>query len=219
LSYRRMSSTVVNDWTRIAERRAVAEISTPSTADDKRGRIARMFRLLCAACVVGALTLSGCSGASQDNRPDTPTSIAAYPDLPHFAGDLAVTLVAALREGSDGRCTPDDDHGCSPDGTESFRMLGERQPATVVEALTAPSADHTSWTTTVRLDPGSETQLKGLRQQAAGFGGVVLVMAGDPEDRQVLAVAKPQEIQGKRLDFLGLEKAEAWAIVDAFAAV
>ncbi len=178
-----------------------------------------MFRLLCTVCAVGALTLSGCSGASEDTRPDTPTSIAAYPDLPHFEGDLAVTLVPALREVSNGRCTPDDDHGCSPDGSESFRMLGERHKTTVVEALTTPSADHTSWTTTVRFSPGSGPQLTAAQDQAAGIGGVVLVMSGDRDDRQVLAIAKPQEMQGKRLNFLGLEKAEAWAIVDAFAAV
>lgn len=179
-----------------------------------------MFRLLCATCVVGALTLSGCSGAGEDAAPDsTPTSIAAYPELPHFAGALEVTLVPALREVSDGRCTPDDDHGCSPDGSASFRMLGKRQDATVVEVRTAPSSDHTSWSTTVRLAPGSEQQLADARDQAAGFGGVVLVMVGDAEDTTVLTVANPQEIQGKRLDFLGLEKAEAWAVVDAFAAV
>ncbi|MEP9362809.1 hypothetical protein ABLE68_07580 [Nocardioides sp. CN2-186] len=178
-----------------------------------------MFRLVPTACILGALTLAGCTGASEDSQPDTPTSIAAYPDLPHFEGDLAVTLVPALREVSDGRCTPDDDHGCSPDGTESFRMLGERASATVVEALTAPSTDHTSWTTTVRFDGSTQRAVEAARDSAAGLGGVVLVMARNADDQQVLAVANPQEIQGKRADFLGLEKAEAWAIVDAFGAV
>ena len=178
-----------------------------------------MFRLLCALCAAGALTLSGCSSTGEDAPADSPTSIAAYPDLPHFEGELAVTLVPALREVSDGRCTPDDDHGCSPDGSESFRMLGEHRDATVVEAVTAPSSDHTSWTTTVRFDPASRQALTQAHDQAQGFGGVVLVMSGGPEDAKVLVVANPQETKGKRLDFLGLRKAEAWAIVDAFDAV
>ena len=71
----------------------------------------------------------------------------------------------------------------------------------------------------MRLDPASRRALTQARDQAQGFGGVVLVMASDPDDAKVLVVANPQEIQGKRLDFLGREKAEAWAIVDAFAAV
>ncbi|MFC6041826.1 hypothetical protein [Nocardioides hankookensis] len=141
------------------------------------------------------LTLVGCQG---DQAPQTPSpSVEAFPDPPQVAGPLRVELRPALREMRD---------------AESYRPLGAPRAAVVDEVGTAPSADHTSWQTTVRFTTGSRVVMRQVREEAAGLGGVVLVTVGDT----VVMVATPPEISPGRIVRLGLEKAEAWSLVDAF---
>ncbi len=151
--------------------------------------------LLIALVAAAALGLGGCDGGG---RPEaTPTSVDAFPDLPHVSGPLTVGMQPALREMRD---------------AERYRPLGTLRSATVEQVVTAPSADHTSWGTTVRLSADSRDVVRRVREQAAGLGGVVLVTVDD----DVVMVAAPPEISPRRIARLGLEKAEAWALVEAF---
>jgi hypothetical protein len=145
--------------------------------------------------IAGTLTLTGCDG---DGRPEaSSTSVDAYPDPPQVTGPLAVTLQPALRLVGD---------------AESYRPLGTGQPAVVDEVSTEPSAGHTAWGTTVRFATDSRDVVRRAREQAASLGGLVLVSVGDT----VVMVATPPEISPRRITRLGLEKAEAWTLVEGF---
>ncbi|KQW47447.1 hypothetical protein ASC77_13375 [Nocardioides sp. Root1257] len=163
--------------------------------------------------VAVVLALAGCQG---DETPDAATtSVQAFPDAPHVSGPLTVELRPALSlVFDDRRCRPDPAAGqlCSSDGSGGYRVLGTSGPLVVAEVGTAPSADHTSWRTTVRFAPGSRDAVRRVREQTAGIGGVVVVTVGDA----IVMVATPPELHPGRILRLGLGKAEAWSLVDAF---
>ena len=168
--------------------------------------------VLLAAAVTLALT--GCRGG--DDTPDAaPSGVDAFPDPPHVSGPLTVELRPALSlTTGDRRCRPDPEAGqfCSADGSGGYRALGSSGPVVVTTVGTAPSTDHTSWQTTVQFAGGSRDAVRRTRQQAAGFGGVVVVTVDD----LVVMVAAPTEVHPRRIARLGLEKSEAWSLVDAF---
>jgi hypothetical protein len=160
-----------------------------------------------------ALALTGCQG---DDEPDAaPTSVDAFPDPPHVSGPLTVRLRPALAlVTGDRRCRPDPDAGqfCSPDGSGGYRALGTSGPVVIDDVGTTQSADHTSWRTTVRFASDARDAVRRVRDQAAGFGGVVVVTVGST----VVMVAAPTELTPGRIARLGLRKAEAWSLVSAF---
>ena len=199
LSYGRPSRTGASDWTRIADPRGVAEIRT----------IAHHRRVLRTVLAVPVLLLAaGCAGSSSPPEPG-PTSIAAFPDLPHMTGPLPVRLQPALPMVGGASCNPGQGSYCL--GDQGYRALGDEREAVVAEVSTRPNEGHTAWDTVVRFRSVRAPRL--ATEQAAGMGGVVLVVAAD--DR-VLAAVPPLDLAAGKAQFLGLEKAEAWALVEAF---
>ena len=65
----------------------------------------------------------------------------------------------------------------------------------------------------MRFAAASRAAVRRARDEAAAFGGVVVVTVGD----DVVAVLAPADLTPRRAARLGLQKAEAWAAVDAFA--
>lgn len=181
-----------------------------------RGCRNQWLRLVAAGLVAlcSALTLSACQG---DEEPtSTPSSVQAFPEPPHAAGPIDVVLHPALPlMDGDRRCRPGQSAQllCSSDGSGGFRALGTSGPVVVDEVSTAPSDDHTSWGTTVRFAAGSRAAVRRARDAAAGFGGVVVVTGSSG----VVAIIEPADLTAARVALLGLEKAEAWSVVDAFA--
>jgi hypothetical protein len=218
LSYRRPSHTRVNDWSRIAERREVDEISAVldlGRPDSEDRRVTCVLRVLAAATVLALL--AGCSSDSGSGEPAGSSSVAAFPDLPHFDGPLEVVLQPALSIVDTASCTPDpaEHRACSADGGEAYRILGESSDATIAEVSTAPAEDHLSWTAEIRFAPSSRTAVTAARDAAAGVGGLVLVTV----DGAVLIAVRPDAIKPAAARFFGLEKPEAWAIPERFPGV
>lgn len=173
-------------------------------------------RLVAAALVVlcAAPTLTACEGDEQPGSAPS-SGVQAFPDLPHVAGPIEVELhpALALMDG-DRRCRPGQDKQllCSSDGSGGFRAMGTSGPVVVDEVSTAQSDDHTSWGTTVRFAAGSRGAVRRARDLAAAFGGVIVVTGSVG----VVAIIEPPDLTGRRAALLGLEKAEAWSVVDAF---
>jgi hypothetical protein len=158
--------------------------------------------------VVLVLLAAGCAG--HGGTPERgPTSIAAFPDVPHMSGPLPVRLQPALPVAGGESCTPG--YGLYCLGERGYRALGDERRATVTAASTAPNAEHTGWDTVVRFASGRAVHR--AADDAAGMGGVVLIV--DPADR-VLGAVPPPDTGASEARFLGLEKAEAWALVEAF---
>jgi hypothetical protein len=206
----------VNDWTRIAERLVVAEISRVLDRRHLGGEDRRVSGLLrtAAAAVAGSLLLGGCAGGSE--APEAgPSSVQAVPDVPHFTGRLAVVLQPGLKVLADAPCqaTPEEGRVCSADGTATYRVLGDGRPATVVEARTDPTPDHTAWDATVRFARTDATAVSASREDAAAVGGLVLVTAGS----RVLQAVAPRDLRAREVTLFGLEKPEAWAITAVYA--
>jgi hypothetical protein len=210
LSYRRMPPE--SDWSRIAERLGVAEISVVLDRRAASRQDRRVLRLVLAALVlVGTGALAGCTDDQPTSGPAAEGGVQASPAPPHVAGPLPVELRPALKLTGRGDCHPEAGRLCSTDDT-AYRVLGAVRPAFVDEVVTEPSPDRTSWGTTVRFADESADAVRRARAEAAGFGGVVLVTGGEG----LISVVNPRDLTPRRATFLGLEKAEAWAIVTAF---
>ena len=166
-----------------------------------------------ALALVAAATLAGCDATDRGGPSSRSTGpVQAVPDLPHVAGPLPVVLRPALSQRSSEACRPEPEQSlCLRDGS-GYRALGRAREATIAEVTTAPSADHTSWSTTIRFAAASRGAVRDARRTAVGFGGVVLVT----RDQHVLAVVPPPAIGPRTARFLGLRKAEAWLLVDGF---
>jgi hypothetical protein len=156
-----------------------------------------------------ALLVAACGGGDGGTPERGPASVAAIPAVPHVRGPIRVRLQPALPLVGGESCTPG--YGLYCLGERGYRALGEGRAATIASVRTAPNDDHTAWDTVVRFE--TPASVGRASERAAGMGGVVLVLAG--RDRAVAAVP-PSEIGPARARFLGLEKAEAWALVDAF---
>jgi len=215
LSYRRMPRTLMSDWTRIADHLCVAEISGVLDLLTASGKnLGVLPKALLELTVAVCLVLAGCQG--DEPAEPAPSSVQAFPDPPHAAGPIEVVLHPALPlMDGDRRCRPGQSAQllCSSDGSGGFRALGTSGPVVVDEVSTAPSDDHTSWETTVRFAAGSRAAVRRARDSAVGFGGVVVVTGA----AGVVAIIEPSDLTAQRVALLGLEKAEAWSVVDAFA--
>ena len=171
------------------------------------------------AAVVLAGALASCtsppSGTSGRATPSAPSSsVAAFPRPPHVAGPLPVTLQPGLRLLGTATCTPAAGVYCL--GDEGYRALGDHVAATAQEVVTRPSRDHGSWRTVVRFTSRSGHAVRSVAGIARDLGGAVVVLRG----RVPVAVVAPPDVRvhdgAATLRFLGLQKAEAWALVDAF---
>ena len=174
-----------------------------------------------AVAVLAALaTASGCDAGTSDTQDAPDPTVAATPDLPRADGPIAVRLQPALPSVSDGECAPAAGEGriCGPDGQSAYRVLGTPRSVTVTAALTRPTPDHGSWDAIVRVDRSDHAAVEAAGDQAAGFGGVVLVLpdrvAGSAAP-EVLEVVPPPALTSGNARLLGLEKPEAWAFVEA----
>jgi hypothetical protein len=194
----------VSDWTRIADRAGVAEISgvldLATGSGEDLGVLPRVVVILTLAACLG---LAGCRGdePAQPAEP-APSSIQAFPDPPHVDGPLTVGLRAALPVMRGERSS----HGAG------YRVLGESRSAVVDEVSAAQSDDHTSWGWTARFAAESRGAVRRAKDEAAALGGVVLVIVGD----NVAAILAPTDLTPRRATRLGLQKAEAWGVIDGF---
>ncbi|MBZ5739402.1 hypothetical protein [Nocardioides mangrovi] len=169
--------------------------------------------LVAGLTVAAGLALTGCSGGSTE--PDAgPSSVAAFPEVPTMDEPLDLELQPALRISFDGDCSQIRDMValCSADDQDAFRPLGTAQAVTADEVTTAPAEGHTAWTTTVRFARNDRAAVRSARDTAAGFGGVVVAVVHG----HLLATFAPLDIDPGTAHVLGLERAEAWSIVDAF---
>ena len=125
-----------------------------------------------------------------------------------------MTLAAqpALVSVGETACTPARNRVCSSDGTQGWVPITDPGRATLVEAVTRLADDHTSWTTVLRFDRASRPALSRATSDAAGAGGVVLLV----RDGRGRAAVAPLELDGSRATFTGLTKPEAWDLVAAF---
>jgi hypothetical protein len=173
-----------------------------------------MLRPVAAALVVAVgLTVTACQGDESPRA--TPSTVEAFPDPPHAAGPITVRLRASLPlVTDDDECRADPGNGrlCSADWSTGYRVIETSRPVVVDDVSTAPAADRTSWSTTIRFAESSRGDVRRSQEQAAGLGGVVVVTVGD----DVVTAILPGDLSPRRAALLGLEKAEAWSVVDAF---
>jgi hypothetical protein len=177
-------------------------------------RTAGLVTGLLAAGVLASCTgpTAGPSGRRTPTPP--PSSVAAFPRSPRVAGPVPVTLQPGLRLLGTATCRPAAQVYCVDD--EGYRALGDHAAATVREVVARPSRDHGSWRTVVRFAPGSGPAVRSTTGTARALGGAVVVLRG----RVPVAVVAPPDVRlaggEPTVRFLGLQKAEAWALVDAF---
>jgi hypothetical protein len=165
--------------------------------------------LLCVAPVATA-----CDAGDAPAGPPSST-VRASPDLPHARGPIRVRLQPALPIlGDEGGCLPAPAEGrvCAPDGTAAYRVLGTTRRVRITDARTRPSADHGAWDAVVRVASADHRRAAAAREQAAGFGGVVLLIG---RGSGVLAVLPPDALTSGNVRALGLGKPEAWVFVEA----
>jgi hypothetical protein len=169
--------------------------------------------VVAALTVAAGLVLTGCQG--DDPPGPAPSRVEAFPDPPHVTGPMTVELTAALTQATDeGECRADPVSGllCSADGSTGYRVIETSRPVVVDDVSTAPAADRTSWGTTIRFADRSRGDVRRSQREAAGVGGVVVVTVDD----DVVTVISPADLGPRRASLLGLEKTEAWSLVNAF---
>ena len=218
LSYGRMPPGWPSDWTRIADVRRDAEISgassTPAPLTPMIGRMRSPRGTAVAA--VACLLLAGCSSGDDQGAREpagTPTSLPVVPAQPRVQGPVDVTLQSGLTVMTGDECRPGDAHRvCSVDGRSSWAPVQKGTPATLTLAGTHLADQHTSWTTVLRFDERSRSALRRTADEAAGVGGLVLVMVGG----RVLAAVPPGSVHGPALVVTDLDKPAAWALVSSF---
>jgi hypothetical protein len=125
---------------------------------------------------------------------------------------LTLTLQPALVSVGETACKPARNRVCSNDGTQGWVPIPDPGRATLVEAVARLSDEHTSWTTVLRFDRASRAALARAEADAAGAGGVVLLVS----DGRARAAVAPLELDGVRATLTGLGKPEAWDVVAAF---
>jgi hypothetical protein len=210
-----MSLTRMSDWTRIADRAGVAEFSGVLDLEAPRSKDRGVLpRIVVALTLAACLGLAGCQG----DEPAVPAAsgIQAFPDPPHVDGPVVVELRPALPAMTgDRRCRPGGTALlCSSDGSGGYHALGSSGPVVVDEVSTMQSEDHTSWETTVRFAAESRGAVRRARDLGAAVGGVVVVVVTIGGD--VVAVLEPADVTPRSVTRLGLQKTEAWSIVDGF---
>ena len=164
--------------------------------------------------LVAAVALAGCSGGDPTTAPATPVPAAeASPTLPHVSARLPLLVQPGLTVMTPDECDPERHRVCSRTGQQTWAPIGDPHPVTLVDASTHLNAEHTSWTTVLRLDPATAAPLDRAARTAARSGGLVLLTTSD---HQVLAAARPDQVSGSRIAFADLDKPEAWNLVGAF---
>ena len=164
--------------------------------------------------LVACIAVAGCSAGGHTAAPSTPVPAAeASPTLPHVSARLPLLVQPGLTVMAPDVCDPERHRVCSRTGQQSWAPIGDPQPVTLVEASTHLNAEHTSWTTVLRLDPASAAALARASGAAARSGGLVLLTTNDHE---VLATARPDQVSGPRIAFADLDKPAAWNLVGAF---
>lgn len=153
--------------------------------------------------------LGGCSGNDTTPTP-SPPSEAPLPRQPLFTGRLDVIVQPALQVVNDVDCIPAHNRACSADG-QAYVPITDPAAATLVEARARLAEGHTSWTTVLRFDAASRTPLNRAATRAGAAGGMVLVMDAD---RLVLAAAPFTLVRGRTIVFDGLDKPDAWQLVE-----
>ncbi len=176
--------------------------------------LTRASAIVAAACLV-----TGCSWGGEDAGGDpaaAPGSDLELVSRPHFTGGLEVVLQTGRIAYNEDTCQSMDeaDRVCDASGEREYLLLGDPGWARIVEARMDPANGNTDWTATVTFSPESTGTLRELREQARGSGATVLVLdeAGD-----VLLMAPVPRIEGRRLTYPGLEKPEAWDLVERIA--
>lgn len=173
-----------------------------------------MLSRVVALSVAASLALVGCRG--DEPADPAPSNVQAFPDPPYVDGPLTVELRPALPlMTGDRRCRPEQGRGllCSSDGSGGYRALGTSGPVVIDEVGTTQAEDRTSWGWTARFAADSRAAVRRTQTRAEAVGGVVAVTV----DGDVVAVIEPADLTPARAALLGLEKAEAWSVVDAFA--
>ena len=169
--------------------------------------------------MVGACLLAGCGGgggvasdgqAAADEPPDVEPAT-----RPHFAGGLEVVLQTGRIAYNEDACqSMDEDRVCDVSGAREYLLLGEPGTGRLVEARMDPSNGNTAWTATVSFSPETAGRLRAFRELARETGAMVLVLTAA---REVLLMAPVPRIEGRRLTYPGLEKPEAWDLVERIA--
>jgi hypothetical protein len=168
----------------------------------------------CLACLLLAAT-GGCSGGheSPDPAPSAvPSSVEAFPEEPLVTGRAEVTVQAALMTVTRETCVPQERRVCSADGSQGWAPIGHPTRVVLVAARSRPAEGHTSWTALLRFSSGSRGALGRVTREAAGTGGVVVVMEGD----RVLAAVPPPDLHGTTAALRDLDQPAAWDLVAAF---
>jgi len=164
--------------------------------------------------LVACIAVAGCSAGGDTAAPSTPVPAAeASPTLPHVSARLPLLVQPGLTVMAPDVCDPERHRVCSRTGQQSWAPIGDPHPVTLLEASTHLNAEHTSWTTVLRLDPASAAALARASGAAARSGGLVLLTTNDHE---VLATARPDQVSGPRIAFADLDKPVAWNLVGAF---
>ena len=176
-----------------------------------------MTTLAHAAALVTATLLAGCSGGA-GNEPDraaeAPTGVELV-SRPHFTGGMDVVLRTGRIAYNDDPCqSMDEDRVCDASGDREYLVLGQSGSARLVEARMDPAAGNTAWTVTVTFSPESAGTFRGFRELARDTGAVVLVV---DDAGEVLLTATVPRIEGRRVTFPGLEKPDAWNLVEQIA--
>jgi hypothetical protein len=166
------------------------------------------------AAFLASVLLTACQGSPSAAPPPATTEpadpgVEVAPSRPHFAGRLAVQVQPGLMRVGETTCAPAPNRVCSSDGTRSWVPIKEASPATLIEATTRLTNQHTSWTTVLRFDRTSRPTLARASADAGAAGGVVLLVK---DGRAVTAVA-PLDLHGTRATFTNLTKPEAWDLV------
>ena len=166
------------------------------------------------AALLVAIAVGGCDGGDRTATPATPVPAAeASPVVPHASGRLRLLVQPGLRAMTPDECDPQGHRVCSRGLAQTWAPLGDPHPVTLLEVCTHLNAEHTSWTTALRLDPTSSATLSRAKGAAAASGGFVLLTT---TDHVVLAAAAPDQVSGPRIEFAGLDKPTAWRLVSTF---
>lgn len=174
----------------------------------------RALAALAAACLMAGCSWGG-EEASGGPATEPPTDLELV-SRPHFTGGLEVVLQTGRIVYNDDPCGSMDEANrvCDASGDREYLLVGDAGTARIVEARMDPDHGNTDWTATITFSPDSASTVREFRELARASGATVLVLA---EAREVLLMAPVPRIEGRQLTYPGLEKSEAWDLVERIA--
>lgn len=197
----------------------------PGIIDPVPARALLRTRLLAAAAAL-ATALSGCSGG--DGRPlpgdagdaggTAPPSASATADPaartgspPEFHGERGLAVQAGRRVFVQPSCTPDADgmRLCWGETADPLERDGSPRPVTLTDAVMRLDDLGLDWS--VRLTFAEAAPLTGTASAASGEDGRVLLLT---EEADLLRQLPSDAVTGRVVTLPGLEKAEAWDLVE-----